>query len=167
MPFDKMALALAAISLPLPALGQTAGEAFECKLPYRPTMESAAKLKVVSQSKPMDMAISTMTIMTFDPGPTRVFGQTPTSLLLLMSEPHQEGGNGQPTMTFSAKFARTPAVEKALISAIKWKRACGGGIAICHRETDPPGSGKLNIRLDDSEEIGLNCEFRPRAEDLQ
>lgn len=157
--------AIVAATLPLPAIAQTAADAFECKLPYRPTMEAAAKLKVLNQGKPIDMLISTMTMVTLDPGTAKIFGQTPLSVFLMLSEPSNT--SDPTTMTFTTKFARTPAVEKALIGAVKWKTACGLGSAICYRAIDPPGTGELHIRFDDTKEIGMHCEFAPRAEDLQ
>lgn len=166
MTIFRATAAIVAMSLPLPAIAQTVADAFECKLPYRATMEAASKLKVTEQGKPTNMVIATMTMVSFDPGANRIFGQTPKSVFLMMSEPTSLSRDKQVSMTFTAKFARTPAVEKALIGAVKWKNACGPGIGICHRESDP-SAGKLHIRLDDKQEIGMHCEFRPTEADLQ
>jgi hypothetical protein len=148
--------AVTAIALPLPSVAQTATEAFECKLPYRPTMEAAAKLKVIEEGKPMDMIISTMTVVQLEPGTMRVFGLAPDRVTLLLSEPTAQ--DKPISMNFQAHFKRSPAIEEALRSVVKWKDPCAAWAAICHRQDDPTDSGKLMLRLDNTD-IWLKCEF--------
>lgn len=166
MRLKQAMLAVVAATLPLPAVAQTAAEAFECKLPYRATMENAAKLKVLREGKPMNMVISTMTIIELDPGATRIYGLTPDRTSILMSEPSESSANKAVSMNFQSYFAHTPTMESALLAAVKWKQPCRGVIGFCRRDGDAPGIGTLMVRFD-SDKIMLECEFKVNDRDVQ
>ncbi|MBX3564898.1 MAG: hypothetical protein KF730_10020 [Sphingomonas sp.] len=159
--------AVTLIGLPLPAIAQTAADALECKLPYRATMENAAKLKLVREGKPTNMVIATMTILELDPGTTRVYGLVPTRVSILMSEPIPGGADKPVSINFQSYFARTPANDKALLATVKWKQPCAWGSGLCYRETDPAGAGRLSIRADNREHYLVECEFKVREQDLK
>ena len=158
---------LAAISLPLPALAQAANEAFECKLPYRATTEAAAKLKVIKEGAPLDMVFAKVTTIHLEPGATRIYGQTPTELSITLLERSGNAPGKKAKMSFSAQFARTDAVDRALLSAVRWKPPCYGDYPLCYRQADPSGSGKLSLRRNEKDSLELECEFEIGESDVQ
>lgn len=163
----KLTAILTGLALPLPAVAQSASEAFECKLPYRATTEAAAKHTVIKERAPFDMVFAKSTTVDLAPGATRVFGQAPTALHVTIIEPGISSTDKSVKMVFAATFTRSDAADQALLAAEKWKAPCYGAIPICRREANPPNSGRLSLSRDDSDKLKLECEFKITESDLQ
>lgn len=152
-------------ALPAAALAQTPSEAFECRLPYRASLEAAATLPILSQAETpaetaFGMHIPASSTVTFDPADLRVLGVRPTEAFLNMDEPGR--GSEEATVTLTAYLPASPVMTQTLRDFIP---DCLMDTRVgCHGPT-VPGRGQISANPQD-QSIWVECEFKVRPEDV-
>ncbi|KPL67540.1 hypothetical protein SZ64_05105 [Erythrobacter sp. SG61-1L] len=163
---------MAAVASATSANAQTAGQAFECALPYQATMNAAGKLEVLRQSSSPGMALLSgpSNTVEFAVGETKVFGAVPTSLTFKLQEPRQNAPRKTYTATVNAYFPDDAATDQAIIAANSWHLGlCGPGLSLCIRAKDaaPDGAGELRYHRQKGTPFWLECVFEFSEEEIK
>ncbi len=105
------------VSLPVTGAAETPLEAFECRLPYRASLQSAATLPVLGQSETAatrygQYETPASSRVDFDPSSLRVLGRVPSKAFLTMAEPSR--GEQEATVTLTTYLPSSPELTKEL-----------------------------------------------------
>lgn len=128
--------------------GQSAVDAFECKLPYHEAIQSLTTLEVINQSRSPGLAIlneGPYETVEFAPGSLRVFGDTPRHISLIAREPAANARDKVYKVTFQTRLSGGPELNRAIVESQVWHLGhCVFGLCIRAEEANPEGAGSLN-----------------------
>lgn len=162
-----MKLFIAAIAISAAAIAAPAGkpsDAFECKLPYRASVEATAKLKIAKQtSEPATPINGVKTTIELVPGETRIFGQKPLQLSMQIKKAKISGQ--QNVVEFVATFPRSPQVDTALVTTAKLS-TCPEALKTCVEYPKTPDLGNLSYSRHRETTLVFSCRHFVKETDL-
>jgi hypothetical protein len=152
------------------AAAPTATDAFACNLPYKASMEALAAVKVKEQKAGRSLLTFTpMTMISFEPGATRLFGVVPSALSVELTEPKASDPKSKLRAVFLASLPKSPTLDTAITKSTVWHNGWCNNLNLCIRAESEEAAkrlGDFEFRRETSA-LTLTCRFELAMSELE